>query len=220
VSERSRLLIAEHPATCAGIRMVLEADVEVCAVASDSAQAIRAAMREQPDVCLVGWDIPGGGLHAVRGICRSAPEAAVIVLAEVRDVEDMLACVRAGAIGYVPGTLDGEHLRRIIRAVDANEAVLPRSMVLEVLLELRGSGGDGELLTPRETQVLRLLRRGYSTAAIARRLEIAPVTVRRHVSELVHKLGVEHRAVLTQTGSRWFSQPPGTNGVACAPTER
>jgi DNA-binding NarL/FixJ family response regulator len=114
----------------------------------------------------------------------------------------MLECVRAGAIGYAPGPLDGERLRRIIRAVDAHEAVVPRSMVLELVLELRG-GGSGGLLTAREAQVLRLLRRGYSTAAIAKRLSIAPVTVRRHVSELVHKLGVEHRSMLIAPEGRW-----------------
>src|SRR2546421_2824963 len=102
--------------------MVLEGDVEICAETADSGQAIRAAMREQPDVCIVGRNIPGDGLQAVRGICRAAPNAAVIVLAVVRDVDDMLECVRAGAIGYAPGPLDGEQLRRIVRAVDAHEA--------------------------------------------------------------------------------------------------
>jgi DNA-binding NarL/FixJ family response regulator len=202
VNRRTRVLIAEHEATRQGIHMVLVGEVDICAETTHSAQAIRAAMREQPDVCIVGRDIPGDGLHAVRGICRAAPNAAVIVLAVVRDVDDMLECIRAGAIGYAPGPLDGERLRRIVRAVDAREAVVPRSMVLELVLELR-SQGSGGLLTRREAQVLRLLRRGYTTAAIAQRLAIAPVTVRRHVSGLVHKLGVEHRSMLIAPDGRW-----------------
>ena len=60
---------------------------------------------------------------------------------------------------------------------------------MELLLELRGSEG----LTGRESQVLGMLRRGHTTAVIAERLQIAPVTVRRHISELVRKLGVEDR---------------------------
>jgi DNA-binding NarL/FixJ family response regulator len=107
-----------------------------------------------------------------------------------------LDAVRAGAIGYVPGGMDGDRLRRIVSAVQANEAVVPRSMVLELLLELRGGGSGSNGLTGREAQVLGLLRRGHSTVAIATRLGIAPVTVRRHISELVHKLGVESRVSL------------------------
>jgi DNA-binding NarL/FixJ family response regulator len=199
--------------------MALGDQVEVVAEAAHSEQAIRAAMREQPDVCLVGRELPGGGLHAVRGICRAAPDAAVIVLAEARDIDDMLECIRAGAIGYAPGGLNAERLQRIITAVNANEAVVPRSMVLELVLELRGAGAGGERLTPREAQVLGLLRRGYTTAAIAQRLDITPVTVRRHISELVNKLGVEHRSMLTRTGSRWRKQAsPEEDGYA--PSER
>jgi NarL family two-component system response regulator LiaR len=209
-----RLLIADHEATRLGIRMALAHDVEVCAEVGDAEHAIRAAMREQPHVCLVGRDIPGGALAAVRGICRAAPNAAVVVLAQTGEAEDLLECVRAGAIGYVPGALDSERLTRVIGAVTINEAVIPRSMVLELVLELRGSGTGGGLLTAREAQVLRLLRRGHTTAGIAQRLEIAPVTVRRHISELVHKLGVENRSFLADSGGRWFSQAGDADGSA------
>jgi DNA-binding NarL/FixJ family response regulator len=128
------------------------------------------------------------------------------MLAEVHDVDDLLESVRAGAIGYVPGPIDGARLRRIVHAVSANEAVVPRSMVLELLLELRGGGSGSEALTTRESQVLGMLRRGHSTAAIAERLGIAQVTVRRHISELVHKLGVENRAALTASAGRSGSE--------------
>ncbi len=188
-----RLLIADHAPTRLGIRMALQPEVDVCAEAADAEQAIRAAKREQPDVCLVGRGISGDGLAAVRGICRAATSAAVIVLAQSSSVDDMLESVRAGAVGYVPGALDAERLRSIMRAIAADEAVMPRSMILELLLELRS--GDG--LTGRESQVRGLLRRGHTTAEIAERLEIAPVTVRRHISELVYKLGVEDRSALT-----------------------
>ncbi len=199
---RVRLLIADHGPTRLGIRMALDGEVDVCAEAEDAEQAIRTAKRERPDVCLVGRDIPGDGLVAVRGICRAAPAAAVVVLAEARDVDDLLDAVRAGAIGYVPGGLDRACLRRIVGAVAANEAVVPRALVLELLLELRGRGAGSDVLTGRESQVLGMLRRGHTTAAIAERLEITPVTVRRHISELVHKLGVADRSALVDAGVR------------------
>lgn len=210
-----RLLIADNRATRLGIRMALQDAAEACVEAEDAEQAIRVAKQEQPDVCLVGGRIPGGALSAVRGISRAAPHAAVIVLAEVGDTDDLLDAVRAGAIGYVPGGLDAARLRRVIQAVQAREAVVPRAMVLDLLMELRSGGGAGaDGLTSREAQVLGMLRRGHTTAAIAERLAIAPVTVRRHISELVHKLGVENRAALVAEG--WQRQlsdrTDGTHG--------
>src|SRR5436305_15180194 len=115
-------------------------------------------MREQPDICLVGLDIPGGGVNAVRGISRAAPDAAVLLLAGSSDVDEMLECIRAGAVGYMPGGLSGPQVNRVIRALGANEAVVPRSMVLALVPELGGAGGGGERLTSREAQVLRLRR--------------------------------------------------------------
>ena len=192
-----RLLIADHAPTRVGMRMALESQVFICAEVADAEQAIRAAKREQPDVCLVGREISGDGLAAVRGICRAATSAAVIVLAQCSSADDMLESVRAGADGYVPGALGVERLRSIMRAIAADEAVMPRSMILELLLELRGAGARGDELTGRQSQVRGMLRRGHTTAEIAERLEIAPVTVRRHISELVYKLGVEDRSALT-----------------------
>jgi two-component system, NarL family, response regulator LiaR len=176
--------------------MALDEGVEVCAEAGDAAGAIRAAKLQQPDVCLVGEELESDTIGTVRGICRAAPAAAVIVLATGENVEDLLDCVRAGAVGYVPGPVNPERLRRIVAAA-AHEAIVPRSMVLELLLELRSTGNGAEGLSSRESQVLGMLRRGQSTAEIAQRLQIAPVTVRRHISELVHKLGVENRSALS-----------------------
>jgi DNA-binding NarL/FixJ family response regulator len=93
----------------------------------------------------------------------------------------------------VPGALNDARLRRVVAAILAGEAVVPRSMMLDLLLELRAGGS---LMTAREAQVLGLLRRGHNTADIASRLGIRPVTVRRHVSDLVRKLGVENRGAL------------------------
>jgi NarL family two-component system response regulator LiaR len=202
-----RLLIADNAPMRLGIRMALHEQATVCAEAGDCEQAIRAAKREQPDVCLVGRSLPGDGLAAVRGICRAAPNAAVIVLADISDADDLLAAIRAGAVGYMPGSLDAARLQNIINAVMSKEAVVPRAMVLDLLLELRGAVVGADALTGREAQVLGMLRRGHSTATIAARLAITPVTVRRHISQLVQKLGVEDRSGLTDTG--WWTNSTG-----------
>ena len=195
---RPRVLIADYAPTRLGVRLALGGEAHVCAEAADAGMAIAAAYREQPDVSLVGLEIPGGGLTAVRGICEAAPATAVIVLAGVGGVDDLLDAVRAGAVGYVPGgDLNAAQLRRIVRAVVSHEAAVPRSMVLHLLAELRAAERPaGERLTMREAQVLAMLRRGHSTAVIARGLAISPVTVRRHVSALIRKRGVEDRAAL------------------------
>jgi two-component system nitrate/nitrite response regulator NarL len=178
------------------MRLALQGQVEICAEADSSELAIRFAKREQPDVCLIGWDLPGGGSAAVRGVTRAAPRARVIVLADEADAEAMLESVRLGAVGFVPGGMSGEQLLRVVMAAAAHEAVLPRAMILDLLLEVRSAGHEIDGLTGREAQVLALLRRGHSTGTIAKRLDITPVTVRRHISELVRKFGVMDRSEL------------------------
>lgn len=226
MSDRLRLLILDHAPMRLGIRMALDDALDVCAETSDPALAIRSAKRLQPDVCLVGIDVTRGWVGAIRAICRAAPNAAVVVLSQVSDQDDMLEAVRAGAIGYVPGALNADRLRRVVGAVATSEAVVPRSMVLELVLEVRGGGSAPDRLTAREAQVLGLLRRGHTTTSIARRLNITPVTVRRHVSELVRRLGVENRAALLALDSHqrrstvatsWSSRTENPRVVPLAP---
>lgn len=191
-------MLVDHAPTRMGIRMALGDEVDVCAEAADAETAIRAAKREQPDIALVGTGALTDWSAVITGICRAAPGCAVVVLADAEDADDLLEAVRAGAVGYVPGPLDVDRLRRVFGAVTAHEAVIPRSMVSDLLGELRASTAASDTLTARESQVLGMLRRGHSTARIAERLQIAPVTVRRHISELVRKLGVESRADLIE----------------------
>jgi DNA-binding NarL/FixJ family response regulator len=99
-------------------------------------------------------------------------------------------------MGYLPGDTSPQGLRRVIRGVLAHEAAVPRSMVRDLVTELQNVTGDTRGTTKREAEVLTALRRGDSTAEIAGRLGISPVTVRRHISELVRKLGVDDRAAL------------------------
>jgi DNA-binding NarL/FixJ family response regulator len=199
-----RVLIAHHGLMRHSMRMALAGDTQICGEAADAEQAILQAKRGQPDVCIVGWDIPGEGLNAVQGILAVAPHTSVIVLSEKSDIDDLLAAVRAGAVGYLPGSLNEDQLRRVVRGVAANEAAVPRAMVRELMRELRTATSLGGL-TEREAQVLGMLRRGHSTGEIAARLQISPVTVRRYVSDLVRKLGVNGRADLVNLEH-------GTNG--------
>ena len=194
---KPRALIADLPAIRLGVRIALEGAVQVCAEAGDAEEAIRAAEREQPDISLIGLDLPGDGIVAIRGIHGVAPGGAALALAPSPDADGLLACVDAGALGYLPGSTSAASLRRAVAAVNRGEAVVPRAMVLVLVRELQRAASGGDCLTTRENQVLDLLRRGSSTTAIADRLGISSVTVRRHISASMHKLGAEDRTALT-----------------------
>lgn len=187
-----RVLIAHYGLMRASLRMALGDEMEVHGEAGDAEQAVLEAQRIQPDVCIVAWELPGGGLAAIHGILSVAPETSVVVVSEHQDVEDLLAAVRAGAVGYLPGSLGEEQLCRVVRGVAAQEAAVPRAMVRELIRELRSATAIGGM-TEREAQVLGMLRRGHTTAQIAGRLEISPITVRRYISDLMRKLGVDNR---------------------------
>lgn len=193
------LLIADHAPTRLGVRIALEGTVRVCAEVSNMEEAIDAARREQPEVAIVGLDLPGGGIVATREIRKVSPRSAIIVLAARPDREDALSCVHAGAIGCLPSDIGAAGLRRTMAAVRSGEAALPRWMVLELVRELQEIHSNSDGLTAREVQVLGMLRRGRPTAAIAAELGISPVTVRRHVSAMVHKTGVTDRTVLARS---------------------
>jgi DNA-binding NarL/FixJ family response regulator len=203
-----RLLVADRAPTRLGIRMSLGEGVEICAEAATATQAIRAAKREQPDVCLIARELDGDGIVAVRAIARAAPSSTIVVMADASDADQMLEAIHAGAMGYLPGGISPERLNKVLHAVDAQEAVLPRSLVTALLLELRAAGGESAGLTSREAQVLGMVRRGHSTAAIANKLGITPVTVRRHISGLVTKLGVVDRSELLANVPESDSQEP------------
>lgn len=191
------LLIADNPTTRLGVRVSLEGFVQICAEAGEAPEAIRLAGREQPDLCLIGLELPEGGLAAARGIRDAAPDAALVILANSADPDDLLAAADVGARGYLPGEIDGGALRRAVMAVLAGEAAVPRSMVLPLMRALETKNvGPGDGLSTREAQVLSMLARGQPTAAIAERLGISPVTVRRHISRTMHKTRTTDRRAL------------------------
>ena len=128
-------MIADLPAIRLGVRIALEGAVEICAEAGDTEHAIRAAHREQPEICLIGLDLPGDGIVAIRGICGVAPGTAAIALAPSQGADDLLACVHAGAIGYLPSSIDAASLRQVVAAVRDGEAAVPPALVLPLVRE-------------------------------------------------------------------------------------
>jgi DNA-binding NarL/FixJ family response regulator len=203
-----RVLIADdHVPTREDVRAALEDDpeFEVCAEAADAPGAVAGALREQPEVCLLDVHMPGRGVAAAWEIHARLPRTKVVMLTISRADVDLFAALRAGALGYLLKDMDPRSLPRALHSVLAGEVAIPRELVSQVVEGFRDPAarrrqafaeGSAQQLTSREWQVLELLRQDLSTAQIARRLVLSPVTVRTHVNAILRKLQLRDREEL------------------------
>jgi DNA-binding NarL/FixJ family response regulator len=215
VSERAkppwRVLIADdHAPTRDDIRRVLSGDERfaVCAEAADAADAVQAAIRVRPDICLLDLGMPGSGLAAVWEIAARLPDAKIVILTVSDNDANLFAALRAGVSGYLLKTMNLNRLPYALHGVCSGEAAMQRTLVARVLERFRwreprwrqtaGTGPARWRLTSREWEVLDLLAQGRSTAEIAERLVISSSAVRVHVASIVRKLGVADRAAAVE----------------------
>jgi DNA-binding NarL/FixJ family response regulator len=198
------LVVAAHPATRAGIRALVErSGFEVSGEAASGASAAKIALRKRPELCIVHGGLPGGGIPALGLIKTRVPATATVLLAPRADPDELVDALRAGASGYVLETTDAEGIGRALDAVRRGEPAIPRELLGALADEFRARGLRRRVkvagrpavdLTRRQSEVLELLQRGLSTAQIAERLFIAPVTVRRHLGLAIGKLRAKDRA--------------------------
>ncbi len=198
-----RVLIADdHPQFRAVVAETLEdAGITVCAEAAAGDAAEKLALEHRPDVCLLDIRMPGDGIATARRIARALPGTRVLMLTVSADSDDVLDALQAGADGYLVKGMPLDEIPRAVHAVVAGDAVIAPTVTAAVVREVRRSregmlrlrSGDVVQLTDREWQILELLERGNSTAAMAGELRVAPVTVRTHVAALVRKLGARDR---------------------------
>jgi DNA-binding NarL/FixJ family response regulator len=202
VSAPTIVIADDHPAIRLGVRMALmRGGFNVVAEAADRDGAVSAVLRERPDVCLLDVRMPGGGIEAAQRLAHDAPSTSVVMLTVSDSTDDVLAALRAGVVGYLPKDTRPDRLPAALCGVLKGEAALPRALVGLVLSEFRdytAAAADpvriGEVeLTARESEILRMLRSGLTTAEISEILALSPVTVRRHISAGVAKLGVADR---------------------------
>ena len=197
------LLADDHAAVRAGIRLALSGEgFEVVGEAADGPEAVELARQVKPDIALLDVNMPGSGIKAAEEIVQELPSTVVVMLTVSRDDDDLFAALRAGASGYLLKDTDPNRLPFALRGVLTGEAALPRGLVARLIEEFRTRGKRRRLplmrqrgveLTEREWEVLEFLHDGLSTAEIAERMSISPVTVRRHVSEILKKLRVTSR---------------------------
>jgi DNA-binding NarL/FixJ family response regulator len=201
------LIADDHVPTRDDVRRALDGDPRflVCAEAGDAPAAIEAAVRERPELCILDVRMPGGGVAAAWEISSRLPGTKIVMLTVSSDDVDLFAALRAGAAGYLLKDMDPARLPDALRDVLNGEAAIPPALVTRLIGQFRDRSprrravvpSDGyETLTSREWQVLDLLRDGLSTAAIARRLVLSPVTVRSHVNNILRKVRAPSRAAL------------------------
>jgi len=204
MTEPVRIVIADnHIPTRAGVRLALEeSGFVVCGEAGDADSAVRMALDEQPNLCLLDVRMPGDGVEAARAIIAANPNIRVVMLTVSESSDDLFAALEAGASGYLLKGIDPTRLSHALRGVLAEEAAIPRLLAARLVTEFRERSRrdrnaffrpTADTLTNREWEVLDCLKEGMTTGEVARDLFISPTTVRRHIGSILKKLHVTDR---------------------------
>jgi DNA-binding NarL/FixJ family response regulator len=205
------VLADDHPVVRAGLAGMLAAedDLEVVGEAGDGAAAVALAHELRPDVVCMDLRMPGvDGATATAAITTELPEVRVLVLTTYDTDADIVRAVEAGATGYLLKDAPRDVLADAVRAAARGETVLAPPVAARLVSHLRRS--PVEALTPRETEVLRLVARGLSNAQVGRELFIGEATVKTHLLRIFAKLGVDDRtAAVTVALERGLLAGPG-----------
>jgi DNA-binding NarL/FixJ family response regulator len=198
------LVVDDQEAVRAGFAMLLatQPDFQVVASAADGAEAVQACRRHRPDVVLMDVRMPVmDGIEATRRIlAASGARPRVLVLTTFDLDEHVYDALGAGASGFLLKAVTADRLFDAVRVVAAGEALLAPAITRRLITEFarlrpRAPGRPAalETLTPRETEVLRLVAEGLSNTEIARRLVVSEETVKTHVRRVLAKLGLRDR---------------------------
>jgi NarL family two-component system response regulator LiaR len=202
----SVLIVDDHPlmrqALCLAIET--EPDMTIVGEASDGRQAVELALTLKPDVIVMDLYLPHkDGLTATREILAQNPAARVLAVTSSTEDKQVVAALQAGVAGYLLKDATSDTLLEAIRRVAAGQTYIPPDVAEKLAGGLRRSAPAPEtpakqLLTQREQQVLALLGQGLPNRQIAEQLALSESTVRVHIYNLLHKLGLtdRHQAVI------------------------
>lgn len=203
MSERPRVLLADdHPMMLEGLRKLLDPDFEVVGTATAGWTLLELAERLRPDLVITDISMPGiDGIEATRRLRASLPGVRILILSVHAEPSCVRAAFAAGACGYLTKTSAAEEVERAGREVLAGRFYVSpevaRAAIVPMARDLASPPpAAGEVLTRRETDILRLVAEGLGNKQIARRLGVAVTTVRTHLSSVYEKLRVESRVEL------------------------
>lgn len=202
------LIVDDHPIFRDGLRTALGGtdEIEVVGEAGDIEEALVAIDALSVDVVLMDLNLPGTtGIEGTR-MLRARSECAVLVLTMQSDDDSLFAAIRAGAAGYLLKGADRAEVIRAVVGVANGEAVFGPQVAGRMLATLSGrrpaSAPPFAELTDREHDILDLVARGLGNQAIARRLSLAPKTVRNNVSTILGKLHAADRGEAIERARR------------------
>jgi DNA-binding NarL/FixJ family response regulator len=189
------VIVDDHAVLRSGLEQLLggQPDLEVVGTAASGSEAIELARELRPDVVLMDLQMPGvDGVSATRAIVGDEL-ADVLVLTSYSDAERIVGALDAGAMGYLLKDAEPDEVLRGIRAVARGESPINPRAARELLGARRMTGAGAAELTPRETEVLALVRQGLANKQIARRLGISERTVKAHLTSAFQRIGVVDR---------------------------
>ena len=189
-----RVLVADdHPIVRSGIVALLQTaeDVDVVGEASTGLEAVDFALALEPDLVLMDLRMPGiDGDEATARILKARPTTRVLILTTYESDDSILTAIEAGASGYLLKAAPQEEILAGVRSVARGEVALAPSIAA---LLVKRVAKPSVSLSPRETEVLRLVADGQSNPAIAASLYLSEATVKTHLIHVFEKLEVSDR---------------------------
>jgi two-component system NarL family response regulator len=184
------LLVDDHAIMREGLAAVLRSQgIEVVGQAGDGATALSLFDTVQPDVCIVDLRMsPMDGAELTEALRERDPEARVILLTTYDTDEEVFRGLRAGAASYLLKDVDSAELVSTIRMVRGGKRVIAPAIAAKLAEHVAS-----DVLTPRQTEVLRCLSEGKSNQEVAETLFISEGTVKAHVKAILAKLDARDR---------------------------
>jgi DNA-binding NarL/FixJ family response regulator len=177
------------------MKLYLAADssIEVVGEAKNGQEALSQVEKLEPDVVIMDLLMPVmDGISAIREIKKRFPDVEIVAVTSVLEDKKVVDAVQAGAMGYLLKDTDAAALSEAIHAASRGEVRLHPEAAKRLMREVR-TPDMRESLTPRETEILKLLAQGHSNKHIARETGVEERTVKAHVSSILAKLGLSSR---------------------------
>jgi NarL family two-component system response regulator LiaR len=209
------LLAENHVVVRESIRQFLEreANFEVVGEAGDGEEAVRMVSQLKPDVIVMDISMPKlSGIEATKQIKALQPSAVVLILTAYDYEQYIFPLLEAGAAGYLLKDVSSRELISAIQTVYRGEAVLHPAIARKVMERLRQPKVEptgeraSDLLSERETSILKMAAKGMSNSDIAQELHLSVRTIESHLGNIFNKLGVGSRteAVIQAMKRGWF----------------
>ncbi|HJS42606.1 MAG TPA: response regulator transcription factor [Gemmatimonadales bacterium] len=197
------VLCDDHPIVLAGLESLfrLEQDFQVSARCINGEEALAAVRQHNPDILVVDLHIPGGdGLEILRALRREKLPTKAVMLAAALEEDEIVEALRLGVRGVVLKEQAPQLLVECIRKVHAGEQWIDKqlsNLALEALLRRETSGrARSGILSPRETEIVRMVAGGLDNRGLAERLGVSEGTIKIHLHNIYKKLKVHSRLEL------------------------